>query len=119
MPAVWLQPELPRSQAVPEVTIPLVVVTHWEVTLAPAVPLILKLLLPPITRLMSPVDVLPKVRVCLLVVANSPAAVKYAAPDVPAETEAVGVPLLILRIANLAEVVPVPPMRRSMVLLPG
>jgi len=61
----------------------------------------------------------PRVRVWAAVVWINPAAVKYVAPAAPAEAEAVGVPELIFKAANLAEVEAVAPMRRSTVALLG
>ncbi len=56
-----------------------------------------------------PVVAEPSTNVCLFVVPKIPVAVRLLAPAAPAETEAVGVPLLTLRNANLAESVAVPP----------
>ena len=65
---------------------------------------------------MSPVVELPKARVCLFVVPNTPRPVKVVAllPEF-AEIDAVGVPEFTLRTANLAEAVEVPPIKRSRV----
>ena len=63
---------------------------------------------------MFPVDELPKVRDCALVVDNVPVALRYAPPRVP-ERVAVGVPPATLMMANLADDVDCPPMRRSTV----
>ncbi len=54
-----------------------------------------------------------------MVVPRKPSAVNDAAPFMPAETEAVGVPLLTFKIANFADAVEVPPTKRSKVLLNG
>ena len=70
-------------------------------------------------RDMFPVVLPPRVNVWLAVVAKLPAAVKYAAPVLPAETEATGVPPATFRTANLAEVLEIPPIRRSRVLFVG
>src|SRR3989344_6568626 len=122
-PLAKVHGSLEVSQTPEPVTIPFVVVTHWGVPLIvePAVPLILRLLLAPILRLVSPLSPPPKVRVCLLVVPRFPKPVRKAALllPVPAETEAVGVPLLTFSTANLAEAEVVPPMRRSRVELIG
>src|SRR5882724_1819340 len=99
------------------VTIPFAVVTQAAVpTVCPAAPLILKLLLPPTTRLISPVDPEPRVNVWALVVPKIPVPVKTVAllPEL-AEMEAVGVPPALLRKPNLAEAVEMPPTRRSRV----
>src|SRR6185295_13413324 len=55
----------------------------------------------------------PKVRACFAVVWIEPAAVMNAAPLVPADTDAVGVPDATLRTANLADEVAVPPRMKS------
>jgi hypothetical protein len=69
---------------------------------------------------MSPVLAPPKVRVCPLVAPRLPRPVKKVAlfPEF-AEIDAVGVPELTFRTANLAAAVDVPPMRRSTVELFG
>ena len=66
-------------------------------------------------RIMFPLSPPPKVRDCLAVVARLPPAVNKAAPAVPAETDAVGVPLLTFMKANLADAVVAPPIKRSTV----
>src|SRR5258706_6117927 len=71
---------------------------------------------------MSPVEVFPRVRVWLLVVARSPFPWMYKAPVVarPALIDAVGIPApMLLMKANLAEFVAVPPSNRSSVILSG
>ena len=112
---------MPRSQAVDPVTTPLVVVTQAaEETVAPAVPLILKLLLAPMTKLISPVVEVPSVKVCMFVVPNTPVPVRVVAfaPEL-AEMLAVGVPEFIFRTANLADEVDTPPTAKSKVELIG
>ena len=71
-------------------------------------------------RTISPVEVLPMVSVCLLVVAKVPPPVMYRLllPEF-AEMEAVGIPLATFRNANFDEVVAVPPRERSKVLENG
>src|SRR5690349_13167231 len=80
------------------VTIPLVTVTQeGEPIVAPAAPLILRLFPAARTKLMSPVDADPRLRVCLLVVPMLPDASSVRALLVEiAEREAVGVPLFTL-----------------------
>jgi len=70
-------------------------------------------------RIILPVFPPPRVRACLAVVAKFPVAVKYAPPAVPAETEAVGVPLTTFMKANFADEVDVPPINKSFVELFG
>ena len=82
-------------------------------------PLAVRASVPPGVSCTSPVFVSPRVRVCLAVVARVPVAVNDAPPAVPAESDAVGVPELTLRTANLAEVEAVAPIKRSKVLLIG
>lgn len=67
---------------------------------------------------MFPVVEPPRVNVCILVVANVPLPVMYRAlfPEF-AEMDAVGVPESTLMNANLADVVAIPPIRRSCVVL--
>ena len=72
-----------------------------------------------VPRAKFPVLVSPIVKVCFAVVAKVPVALKYAAPFVPADTDAVGVPELTLVTANFALAVDVPPTKRSTVLLIG
>ncbi len=62
---------------------------------------------------------LPRVKLCIAVVPRTPVAVKVAAPAVPAEIVAVGVPLLIFTKPALAEEVAEPPTKRSQVSLSG
>src|SRR3990167_6236577 len=66
-----------------------------------------------------PVVAPPRFRVCIAVVDNVPVALRNAPPAAPAEIEAVGVPKLMFRTANLALVVDCPPIRRSTVELFG
>ena len=80
-------------------------------------PLAVKANVPPGDNCTSPVFTSPKVRVCLVVVAKNPAAVKNAPPAAPAETEAVGVPEFIFKTANFAEAVDVPPKAKSSLVL--
>jgi len=62
----------------------------------------------------------PRVRGAMLVVARLPSPVRYVATlAVVPDMEAVGVPSFTLSIANLADVVETPPMRRSVVGLRG
>ena len=70
-------------------------------------------------NLIPPVVSPPRVNVCFAVVCKVPAAVRYEAPVVPADIEAVGVPLFTLMNANLAEELAVPPISKSTVLLIG
>ena len=64
--------------------------------------------------------VLPRVKFCLLVVKILPVASMESAPLIPAETEAVGVPLPVTLVkANLALLVAVEPRSRSSVILKG
>ena len=67
-------------------------------------PLAVKAVVPPGESCTSPVELFPKVRVCALVVPNTPAPVRKAAllPEL-ADTEAVGVPEFMFKTANLAE----------------
>src|SRR5579872_3225503 len=87
----------------------------------PRVPLPARERLPRVSRtlafekkLILPVEPFPNWRVCLLLVPRTPVAVSEVAPVVP-ETEAVGVPPATLVTANLAELVAVPPRRKSCV----
>ena len=66
-----------------------------------------------------PVVLFPMVSDCLAVVASVPEAVKNAAPLVPAETDAVGVPLDTFKTANFAEELACPPIKKSTVELIG
>src|SRR5437763_696388 len=66
-------------------------------------------------KLMLPVLVSPKVKVCLAVVASAPLAERDKAPDVPAEMEAVGIPELTLINPNRALLVALLPSKRSCV----
>jgi hypothetical protein len=68
-------------------------------------------------KVILPVVAPPRVRFWLAVVWSVPSAAIYAAPAEPAETEAVGVPELTLRTANLAEEEAAPPTKRSVELL--
>ena len=43
----------------------------------------------------------------------TPSALRYVAPAIPADTDATGVPELTFNIANLAEDVACPPMKKS------
>ena len=89
---------------------------------APVVlPILMALPVASVPMLSAPVVEVPNTNGCMLVVARVPPAVRYAPPDVPvpAETEAVGVPLFIPRTANFAEAVEVPPKRVSRVVLIG
>ena len=102
-------------------SIPFVVVTQEDAkTVLPAVPLILRLIEPVRDKLMSPVVLTPRVRVCPLVVWRLPSPVKNVAifPEFP-DIEATGVPEFTFRTANLAEAVDCPPMSRSTVELYG
>ena len=67
-------------------------------------------------KIIFPVVLPPRVRVCLLVVASVPVPVMYVAllPLFP-EIEAVGVPVALFRNANFEEAVEVPPNRTSAV----
>ena|SRR3989344_1993525 len=64
--------------------------------------------------IISPVDVVPRVKVCILVVDKVPVPVRYEAlfPEF-ADIVAVGVPELIFKTPNLAEEEVAPPRRRS------
>jgi hypothetical protein len=68
----------------------------------------------PLSITMLPVVEEPRVRVCALVVDNTPSPERYVAvlPLLP-EIEAVGVPLATFKNANLAEVEAVPPIAKS------
>jgi len=73
-------------------------------------------------KLMLPVEAFPSLSVWKLVVPKTPLPVSVVAPksDVPAETDAVGVPApVLLRNPNFAEAVDVPPMNVSRVVLIG
>src|SRR5437763_12913878 len=110
-PFVCVQELFPKSQATDPMTIPLVLVTHCpDETVAPILPLILKLFPAPMLKLISPVEALPSVRVCLLVVPNVPSPVIYVALfPLLADIDAVGVFALTLMKANFALAVAVPP----------
>src|SRR6185369_1871683 len=97
------------------VTIPLVVFTQFALTFAPATPLILKLLLPPITKLISPVEAVPRLNVSLFVVPifPKPSSVR-ALFAVFAAILAVGVPAFTLMKANLALLVALLPRSKSL-----
>src|SRR5690349_8142811 len=92
------------------VTIPFVVVTQVAApTVAPAIPLMVRLLPVPTIRLRSPVEADPRVRDCSFVVAIVPFPVsERELLPVPA-IEAVGVPPATLVKANLAVLVAVEP----------
>ncbi len=111
----------PRLQPIDPVTIPFTLVTQEPLeTVAPAAPLILRLLLPPMVKLISPVDAVPRLRVCLFVVPMlpNPSIVKALLPEL-AEMEAVGVPLPTFLNAKIAEAVLVDPKSRSLVSAAG
>ena len=89
---------------------------------APVVfPILTALPVASVPMLSAPVVLVPRTNGCMLVVARVPPAVRYAPPvvPVPAETDAVGVLLFMLRTANFAEAVEVPPKRVSRVVLMG
>src|SRR5260370_1227836 len=99
---------------------PFVTVTQEaDPTVAPAAPLIRRLEPPLRLKLISPVEAVPKVRVCLLVVPIFPEASSVKALFAEtAEILAVGLfPLTPVK-ANLAEEVAVAPRSRSRVLFP-
>ena len=79
-------------------------------------PLAVRAVVPPGESCTSPVELFPKVRVCALVVPNTPNPVRKAAllPEL-ADTEAVGVPEFMFKTANLAEAEELPPTRKSRV----
>src|SRR3990172_11596436 len=82
-----------------------------------ALPMVIFLAVASLPSRMSPVVVVPRVRVCLAVVLMVPVALKERAPAVPAEMVAVGVPELTLIRPNLALVVAEPPISKSTVAL--
>ena len=83
------------------------------------VPMAVKAVTPPGERTTLPVVALPRVKLCMAVVPRIPVAVRVLAPAAPADTVAVGVPLLILRKPALAEEVALAPTKRSQVSLRG
>ena len=84
-----------------------------QVRTPPTVSKAVQVVKPEMPTAMLPVLLSPKVRVCFVVVANLPSAVRYAEPALPAETEATGVPELTFSTANFAEVVAFDPSSRS------
>jgi len=68
-------------------------------------------------RTMLPVPAAPSCKVCPLVVASVPAAVRYVALLFEPDIDAVGVPPATLTKANLAEAVELPPSSTSSVVL--
>ena len=76
-------------------------------------PLAVKANVPPGTSCTSPVSVSPKVKVCFVVVAKVPVALRYTPPAAPAETDAVGVPVATFKKPNLADAVLIDPIKTS------
>ena len=76
--------------------------------------------LEPLLIVMFPVVLFPMVRVCAFVVPSIPFPVRVVAlSPLEAEIEAVGVPPAMLRTANLADEVEVPPIAKSYVEFEG